>query len=452
MCNVCRRLHDRNLLAAADGNVSLRLADGRIAITPSGVNKATIRPEHIAFMSVSGSVLSGHPSSERLMHLAIYGACPDARAVVHAHPPTAIAWTIARPDWTELPGDILPEVVLGVGSIPIVPYARPGTDAVGAALLPSLPRSRALILARHGVVCWGETLAEGYDGIRAHRARGSHPQVGPRARRFHRAAGGGSGRTDAPPRVVGAETAVKPLESLGLRYDGRRVLVLDQTELPDREVWLNGGDPDAMVARLQALRVRGAPLIGVAAAVSLASMAEQGAGADAVRAAAARLRAARPTAVNLMLAVDRMLGALTRGGAIARDIATRGAAQGSATAESVPNLKAALAAEAERIFDEDVALCESMAAAGAPLIRDGDGVLTHCNTGGLATGGIGTALGVLRRASEGGVRLHVYVDETRPLLQGGRLTTWELGRLGVPYTLLTDSMAAILMRQGKVHG
>jgi L-fuculose-phosphate aldolase len=165
VCDVCRRLHARNLLAAADGNVSLRLADGRIAITPSGVNKSTIRPRQMAFMSIGGAILGGHPSSERAMHLAIYDACPDARAVVHAHPPTAIAWTIARPNSTELPGDVLPEVALGVGRIPIVPYARPGTDAVGAALRPLLPRHRAIVLARHGVVCWGETLAEGYDGM-----------------------------------------------------------------------------------------------------------------------------------------------------------------------------------------------------------------------------------------------------------------------------------------------
>ncbi len=225
---------------------------------------------------------------------------------------------------------------------------------------------------------------------------------------------------------------MRPLDSLGLRTDGRRVWVLDQTQLPDREVWLDGGDPDTMVVHLQQLRVRGAPLIGVAAAVSLAWLAEQGAGADAVRGAGARLRAARPTAVNLMQAVDRMLAAVPP-----KDIGS--------------GLATTLSAEAERIFDEDVALCESMAAAGAPLIRDGDGVLTHCNTGGLATVGIGTALGVVRRAFESGVRLHVYVDETRPLLQGARLTTWELDRVGIPYTLVTDSMAAILMREGRVQ-
>jgi methylthioribose-1-phosphate isomerase len=228
---------------------------------------------------------------------------------------------------------------------------------------------------------------------------------------------------------------MRALESLGLRYDGRRLWILDQTQLPDREVWLDGSDPDAMVAHLQALRVRGAPLIGVAAAVSLAWLAEQGAGSESVKRAGSRLRAARPTAVNLMLAVDRMMTAMTPGGAA-------GGRTDPATA---------LVAEAERIFDEDVALCASMAAAGATLIHDGDGILTHCNTGGLATVGIGTALGVVRRAFENGVRVHVYVDETRPLLQGARLTTWELARLGIPYTLVTDSMAAILMREGRVQ-
>jgi L-fuculose-phosphate aldolase len=165
VCEVCRWLHGRNLLAAADGNVSVRLADGRIVITPSGVSKARLRPEQIAVLAEDGSVVSGQPSSERLMHLAIFRACPDARAIVHAHPPTAIAWTVAQPERTELPVDVLPEVILGVGAIPIVTYARPGTEAVGASLLPYLPQHRALILARHGAVCWGQSLVEAYNGI-----------------------------------------------------------------------------------------------------------------------------------------------------------------------------------------------------------------------------------------------------------------------------------------------
>ena len=110
-----------------------------------------------------------------------------------------------------------------------------------------------------------------------------------------------------------------------------------------------------------------------------------------------------------------------------------------------------LVREAEVIFDEDVKLCEAMAHHGVPLFGQGEAVLTHCNSGGLATAGIGTALGVIRRGFEAGKVKHVYVDETRPLLQGARLTAWELTKLGIPHTLITDSMAAILMRDGQVQ-
>ena len=221
---------------------------------------------------------------------------------------------------------------------------------------------------------------------------------------------------------------MRPLTSLGLRSDGRRLSILDQTQLPDREVWLEASAPDTMIGHIQRLSVRGAPLIGVAAALSLAWLAEQGAEEKEWRSAAERLRQARPTAVNLMHAIDR----LVRSVGATFDVA-------------------AVVAEAEAIFDEDVALCEAMAAHGVTLIGQGEGILTHCNTGGLATVGIGTALGVIRRAHESGRAIHVYVDETRPLLQGARLTTWELTQLGVPYTLVTDNMAPILMRQGRIQ-
>ncbi len=212
-----------------------------------------------------------------------------------------------------------------------------------------------------------------------------------------------------------------PFESLGLRHDGRRLWVLDQTQLPNTEVWLDGSEPDAMVALIRRLAVRGAPLIGVAAAASLATFAQRGASPTEYTAACAALRGARPTAVNLMWAMDRMKSATDP------------------------------VREAQTIFEEDVRLCEGMATHGAALIQDGEGLLTHCNTGGLATAGIGTALGVIRRAFEQGKRIHVYADETRPLLQGGRLTAWELRKLGIPSTLITDSMAALLLRDGKVQ-
>jgi L-fuculose-phosphate aldolase len=165
VCDACRRLHRRNLLAAADGNISLRLADGRIAITPAGVNKYALGPEHMAFLQLDGSILSGTPSSERAMHLAVYRRCPEARAVVHAHPPTAIAWTLARPDLSELPSDALPEVILAAGRIPVAPYARPGTEAMGSVLDAFLPAHRLLLLARHGALAWGESLEEAVNGI-----------------------------------------------------------------------------------------------------------------------------------------------------------------------------------------------------------------------------------------------------------------------------------------------
>lgn len=165
ICDVGARLHARNLLAAGDGNISVLLADGRVAITPAGISKARLKPGDMAFLSLDGTVVSGRPSTERLMHLVVYSSCPEARCVVHAHPPTAIAWTVARPELHELPSGGLPELILAAGRIPVVPYARPGTEGLGSALAPFLPQHRLLLLARHGAVCWGEDLEEAYRGI-----------------------------------------------------------------------------------------------------------------------------------------------------------------------------------------------------------------------------------------------------------------------------------------------
>ena len=214
---------------------------------------------------------------------------------------------------------------------------------------------------------------------------------------------------------------MNPFESMGLRFDGKRLWVLDQTRLPTEEVWCDGSDPVHMGSLIQRLAVRGAPLIGVAAALSLANHAERGATPRQYETARLALRAARPTAVNLMWAMDRM-----------------------------KEIQDPLA-EAEAIFKEDIQLCERMAQHGAALLSEGEAILTHCNTGGLATAGIGTALGVIRRAWEQGKVREVFVDETRPLLQGARLTAWELQKLGIPCTLLTDSMAAILLRDGRAQ-
>jgi methylthioribose-1-phosphate isomerase len=220
---------------------------------------------------------------------------------------------------------------------------------------------------------------------------------------------------------------MRPLSSLGLRSDGARVELLDQRFLPDEARWVDATNPHDMADCIRTLAVRGAPLLGVSGAVCLGLMAARREDPAAIRRAAALLRDARPTAVNLAAMVDRVMARWT------------------------PDDPQTLCDAALAVFDEDVALGEAMATHGGALLSDGDGVLTHCNTGGLATVGVGTALGVVIRAWERGTRLHVYVDETRPLLQGGRLTAWELQRAGIPFTLLTDSMAALVMRAGKVQ-
>lgn len=162
---ICERLHRRNMLAAGDGNIAYRISDDEILITPSGIAKAFMKPEQMSVINLKGEVLAGNPSSERLMHLEIFRSAPKARAIIHAHPPTAVAWSIAEPTLIKLPSNCLSEVILATGDIPFVPYARPGTDQMGKVLKDFLPKHRALILRNHGAVTWGEDLEEVYRGM-----------------------------------------------------------------------------------------------------------------------------------------------------------------------------------------------------------------------------------------------------------------------------------------------
>lgn len=162
---ICKRLHSRNMLAAADGNISFRISDDEILITPTGVAKAFMQPEQMSVINIKGEVLLGQASSERLMHLAIFKSSSKVKAVVHAHPPTAIAWSVAFPAMTKLPSDCLTEVILAAGDIPFVPYARPGTQQMADNLKDFLPQHRAMILRNHGAVTWGEDLEEAYRGM-----------------------------------------------------------------------------------------------------------------------------------------------------------------------------------------------------------------------------------------------------------------------------------------------
>nr|WP_273424812.1 S-methyl-5-thioribose-1-phosphate isomerase [Halomonas sp.] len=214
------------------------------------------------------------------------------------------------------------------------------------------------------------------------------------------------------------------LQSRSLRVYADALEYLDQTRLPQAEEWVRCDSPDAWQHAVKHLAIRGAPLIGLSAAFVLAQYAARHPESE-WQAVSDRLRATRPTAVNLMYCLDAMEACFAQGAN-------------------------ALAERAQALFEEDRALCQRMAERGADLLASGDRVLTHCNTGALATAGVGTAIGALAIAKQRGVALHVYVDETRPLLQGGRLTAWEMADLGIPYQLITDSMAASLMAAGKV--
>lgn len=163
--HTAQQLHQKNMLAAADGNISYRISDEEILITPTGKPKASLQPEEMAIITIDNQIIAGDPSSERLMHLAIYQQCSQARCVIHAHPPKAIAWTIAYPKLTELPSECLSELILSVGRIPIALYARPGTQRMGDVLQPFLPECRVILLARHGALTWGEDLQEALNGM-----------------------------------------------------------------------------------------------------------------------------------------------------------------------------------------------------------------------------------------------------------------------------------------------
>ncbi len=162
---IARRLYKKNCLVGADGNISYRLSNNQILITSSGKPKAFLSEHDFSIITLDNKIIEGTPSSERLMHLTIYRHCPEAVCVVHAHPPTAIAWSIAFPEDKELPSSCLSEVILAMGNVPIIAYARPGTQEMGSYLIPYLPDNRAFILARHGALTWGESLNEASHGM-----------------------------------------------------------------------------------------------------------------------------------------------------------------------------------------------------------------------------------------------------------------------------------------------
>ena len=224
-----------------------------------------------------------------------------------------------------------------------------------------------------------------------------------------------------------------------LEWTNSGVRFIDQTKLPTEEVYVTCGTYQEVATAIRDMVVRGAPAIGVAAAMGIALGVQQSTAKD-----AASLRpeldqitktmgATRPTAVNLFWAIRRMTEKFE-----------------SVAQRSMAEIKSALVREAQQMYVEDIAANEAMGRHGAALMPAAGGVLTHCNAGGLATCGYGTALGVIRAAVAAGKKIHVYADETRPFLQGARLTAWELMKDGIPTTVIADNMAGAMMSQGKV--
>jgi methylthioribose-1-phosphate isomerase len=232
---------------------------------------------------------------------------------------------------------------------------------------------------------------------------------------------------------------VETIRAVDWSVDGRAVRIVDQRRLPEAFIERDLRTLDDVCDAIRTLAVRGAPAIGVAGAmglvVSLVPLAHESRDAFVQRlhANAATIRATRPTAVNLPWAIERMIAAADR------------------VRSGGPNaIVDALRVEATCIRDEDRAMCDRIGANGLALVPDGSRVLTHCNAGALATAGIGTALAPIYLAAAAGRRVEVFADETRPLLQGSRLTSWELASAGIPVTVIADNMAASLMRAGRI--
>ncbi len=226
-----------------------------------------------------------------------------------------------------------------------------------------------------------------------------------------------------------------------IAWDGDDILMIDQRKLPGREIYVRCRTGNEVAKAITTMVIRGAPAIGVAAAMGLALGARRSTATGTKQFAvdfqrlADTLAATRPTAVNLFWAIERMKQAL---------------ATGVQAGEGVVELVARLRQEADRIHDDDLESCRAIGRHGATLVPDDARILTHCNAGALATAGYGTALGVVRGAVDAGKRVAVYADETRPFLQGARLTAWELVKDGIPTTVITDNMAAAIMARERV--
>ena len=233
---------------------------------------------------------------------------------------------------------------------------------------------------------------------------------------------------------------VTHIDNVRLSDDGRAVRILDQSLLPNETIYLELQTPEELYEAIATLRVRGAPAIGIFAGYALYVLALQTKAtsyADFLAECQKNrdyLNSSRPTAVNLRHMLDRVLAVVQ-----------------SMPCADIPAIQAAMGQMAKAIHEEDIAMCTAISEYGLSLVKAGDGILTHCNAGPLATSRYGTGLGPLFLAQERGIPLHAFCDETRPLLQGARLTAYELQRAGLDCTLICDNMASLVMKQGKIN-
>ncbi len=456
ICDIGRRMYQKNFVAANDGNISARIGDNEVLCTPTGVSKGSLTEDMLVKIDMDGRQLSEglKASSEMKMHLRIYRENPEAGAVTHAHPPVSTAFAVAGMDLSK---PILPEAVIFLGDVPVASYATTGTDQVGDSIAPYAKTHYAALLANHGAVTWGRNLVEAFFRMEAleHYATilmysdyiiGRSNELTPdqlyALEKVKEKFGFGKARTEAGDFKLDFSKgeSIENIGTVSLDDENNSLVILDQTLLPGEERHIRLTKQEDIREAIYKLRVRGAPAIGVAAGHGIYLAAKSVEAEDYEEFLAEFIKAkdylagARPTAVNLFWALDRMEQVVLR-----------------MKGEDPEIIKKALLSEAIEIEKEDKEMCRKIGEHGLTLLEPGMGLLTHCNAGALATAGYGTALAPIHLGQERGYDFKVYADETRPLLQGARLTTWELMKSGADVTLICDNMAATVIKKGEVQ-
>jgi len=453
--DIGRRMYDKNYVAANDGNITCKTGPDTIWATPTGVSKGFMKEEDLVKMSLNGKIIQQGklaPSSEIKMHLRIYNENPKVQGVCHAHPPYATSFAIAG---ISLDKAIYPEALVNLGVVPVTRYETPGSQGVPDSVSPYCKDYNALLLANHGALTWGSSLMEAWYRLESleHYAMiymNTEYAIG-KANALNREQLGEVVKirerlginTGLPSAWLGdaheKNENILSIDTVDLDEERKALKIIDQTKLPGKVEILYLTKQEDIFEAIYHLKVRGAPAIGVAAAIGvyLAALEINEESYDGFysrfKKAKDRLAASRPTAVNLFWALDRMEKVVL-----------------DHKGEAPAKLKELLHNEAVKIRDEDIQVCKSIGEYGLELIKDGDGILTHCNAGQLATVRYGTALAPIHLGRERGMNFHVFCDETRPLLQGARLSAFEMVSAGVDTTVICDNMASMVMKNGWV--